>query len=70
MTSIPEDIAVLCELLILHYGQDYISDWGTLQELIKIEFDIEIPITVLQAINIDLLEYLDISINLNNCGIS
>ena len=67
--TIPEDIPVLCELLILHYGQEYITDWETLAELIEEEFDFKVDITSLQAINLDLLDYLDTSINLSVCGI-
>ena len=69
MSYIPEDIVIACELLIDHYGSDYIDSWEVLQELILDEFEISIPIDTLQAIRVDTLSYLDISINLKICNV-
>ena len=70
MNNLPEDIVIACELLLEHYGSDYITDWSILQELLFQEFDVVIPVETLQAIKLDSISYLDISTNLNSCGIN
>lgn len=70
MNYIPEDLAILCELVIDLYGKDYITDWQIMTDLINTEFDIVVSPTILQSIHLDMLEYLDISKTLNNCGIN
>lgn len=65
---IPEDINDLVNLLIEHYGEDYISSYEVLQELLFDEFEIAINIADLQRIRNN-PDYSDVMLTLTNCGI-
>ena len=67
-----EELTMLEELLILHYGRSYISDYDVLQDLLDIEFDLQISIEELMSLskfdfNVDIE---DMEITMRSCGVN
>lgn len=67
-----EELTMLEELLILHYGRSYISDYDVLKDLLEVEFDLEITMEELMSLskfdfNVDIE---DMEITMRNCGIN
>lgn len=46
-----EELTMLEELLILHYGRSYISDYDVLKDLLEVEFDLEITMEELMSLS-------------------
>lgn len=67
-----EELTMLEELLILHYGRSYISNYDVLKDLLEVEFDLEITMEELMSLskfdfNVDIE---DMEITMRNCGIN
>ena len=67
-----EELTMLEELLILHYGRSYISDYEVLQDLLNVEFDLQISMDELMSLSkFDFsVDIEDMEITMRNCGIN
>lgn len=65
-----EELDLYCALLEDYYGRDYISDYEVLQELLKIDFDLDISIDELRLLTFSKYEEEDIRLIKEHCGIN
>lgn len=65
-----EELDLYCTLLEDYYGRDYISDYEVLQELLRIDFDLDISIDELKLLTFSKYEEEDIRLIKEHCGIN
>lgn len=65
-----EELDLYCALLEDYYGIDYISDYTVLQELLKIDFNLDVDINELKMLTFSKYEQEDVALIKNHCGIN
>ena len=67
-----EELSLLEELLVAHYGRSFISDFYVLRDLLEVEFDLIISIEELE--NISKFDFdtdvEDLEITMRHCGVN
>ena len=67
-----EELSILEDLLVLHYGREFISDFEVLKDLLEVEFDCTISIEELERIskfNFS-IDTEDVELTMSHCGVN